>query len=145
MKLRAISINCVKNNYNKQQTFKGVWDKSSICTDFDQALNIPVVKKCYYYHPFSDETEAQIAQVMESNSHAQIIHNPSDRYEIKECKRALRTPFSKDVYEKYRTISSNVSLSEELRKVHYYVSNKFVTSGFDEKEQKTAKNPNIKP
>ena len=107
MNIRAISVNSVKNNYNKQQSFKGLWDKSSFQSDIDPALNIPCVKKCYYYHPFLDETEAQIAQVIKENSHAQIIQDPKDKYEIKECKRALGLPFSQDQYEKYRSSCSS--------------------------------------
>ena len=144
MNIKSISVNSVKCSPIKPQAFKGVWGKASQVSDIEPAMNIPLIKKYYYYFPFKDESEAQIAQVLKENSEAKIVHDGEDKYIIKEAKRTLRTSFTEAEYNKYRALSSSSKMDSNMKNIHSILRNKYSTSGFDDKPQESAINPNVR-
>lgn len=143
MNVKSISVNNLKCSPIKPQSFKGVWAKSSQISDIDPAMNIPFVKKTYYYHPFADETEAQIAKVIKENSFAEIVHDTEDKYIVKECKRALRTSFTAEQYFQYKNLTDKKDLVGNMKDIHSYLKNRYETSGFIDDNQISAINRNL--
>ena len=143
MNIKSISVNNIKCSPIKPQSFKGVWGKSSQVSDIEPAMNIPLIKKYYYYYPFKDESEDQINKVLQENSDAKIIHDPDDKYVIKEARRTLRTSYTEDEYNKYKALTSTSNMDARMRSIHGAVQHMFSTSGFDDTPQKPAANSKL--
>lgn len=142
MKINSISVNSIKCSPIKPQNFKGVWSRTSKTTDIEPALNIPMVKHFFYYHPFKDETEDQILKVLKDNSDARLVYDDGDKYVVKECKKAVTAPYTRDEYEAYRSLTPNSKLQGKMREIHRDMQEKYATSGFYG-SQLPATNPNV--
>ena len=144
MNIKSISYNPVKCSPIKPQSFNGLWGKFSQVSDIEPAMQIPLVNKYFYYYPFKDESEEQIAKVLKANSDAKIVNDDGeDKYIIKEAKRTIRAPFTEEEYRKYLALKPTDKLDLNMKNIHSTVKHRFITSGFEDKPQLPASNPNL--
>lgn len=131
MRITPLSHSSIKCTPIKPQKFNGLFGKPSVDNDFEPALNMPMIKHFYYYHPFADETEAQIATVLKENSDAKMVSDDDgDKYVVKECKRTVPTTFTKADYEKYKKLPPKTVATGQMAEIHNEVKTKYLTSGF---------------
>ncbi len=113
---------------NTSINFQGLWRKSTQKTDFDTVMQIKKMEETYYYHPFSDETAEQIAQVVQSHSSANIEEkNNQYCYYIKECKLCSKLPIDTKSYENYTQLKK---LSQRAKNIHRIVLGKYTNPDF---------------
>jgi len=141
-----MKIQAVNNTiYNKANTnFKGLWGKMSVTPpDFDRVMNIPKIEYSYYYYPFAKETPEEIKKNQEMVQKA-VIDESEDmpKYLIHDFKLCTTLPFDKKKYEEYKNVSAVNRLSENnlqyFFKMHNYIKDKYLTSGYEEKQVSAA-------
>lgn len=131
--MRISSINNISMN------FQGLWRESTQKTDFDKVMQIKRVEDTYYYHPFADEPQDEISQVVDKHSYADIVEKDGQSvYIIKECKVCSRLPVDSQSYENYMNTQR---LSQRAKNIHRIVQNKFINPELH--YQKSAVNPEI--
>ncbi len=126
---------------SKNQSFSGLWGKTSSMTDFDPGLSVPVTTTTYYYYPFRDEKPSEVDKVIKSKSSAQIVDYR--RYVINDCKQCMMLPFSEQDYKDYSEISSASDIKPITKIVHRNVRDKYTNSVLY--KQDSAANPIIGP
>ena len=95
----------------------------------------------YYYYPFSDELPEEIAETVDKNSDAYFDEKQGDKYIVKECKVCIPLLFKKIHFENYQNADKTTRMTQNLKKVHYSVKDKYVNNTG---EQVTAVNPEVK-
>lgn len=116
--------------------FKGLWGKTSLRTDFDAVMNIPIREYSYYYYPFNDEAKESIDKQMAETENAKIeVENGNPKYNINDFKLCMRLPFTEQIYQDYSKISNLQRLSEKklnaYKKMHDYIKTKFLTKEYN--------------
>lgn len=139
-----MNISAINQTYNMKsnqtQAFKGLWRQTTASNDRDKAMCIFKNKETTYYHPFSDETKEEIDKVVEKNSCA-YMDESIPQYIIKECRVCTTLPFTKKQFNEYYSANSNIEVTPTIRRIHAFVSDKFINSNLD--AQKSAINSNV--
>ena len=121
---------------NTIQTFKGLWSKTTIKSDFDDIMGVLKITKTTYYHPFKNETPDEIKSVIEANKNA-YIDEPADekpKYYINECKQCTKLPFDASAYKSYVEATSSTRLSPTLKMVNFYVADKYKNNKYGDEQ-----------
>ena len=123
-------------NINNTQSFKGLWAKTTIKSDFDDIMGVLKIIKTTYYHPFKDETPEAIKSIIESNKYAYIEDNEGEKpkYYINECKQCTKLPFDASAYKTYIDATTSTRLSPTLKLVNSYASNKYKNNEYGDKQ-----------
>ncbi len=120
------SINNFNNLYNgKTQSFKGLWNKTSVSNDEDPGMGVFTNRETYYYHPFRNESINQISSVVINNSDA-YVDTESKVYVIKECKVCTPLSFTKEQFEDYSNATINTEPTDMIKKTHAEVQDKYL-------------------
>ena len=123
-----MNITQVSNSFNykvnNNQTFKGLWGKSSLVNDEDPGMGIFTNRETRYYHPFADESQNEISSTITKNSDA-YINTEACTYVIKECKQCAPLSFTKTDYERYKTAHSFTTLTDSIKRIHEEVKDKY--------------------
>lgn len=139
-----MNISAINQTYNMKsnqtQAFKGLWRQTTASNDRDKAMCIFKNKETTYYHPFSDETKEEIDKVVKKNSCA-YMDESIPQYIIKECRVCTTLPFSKKQFNEYYSANSDIEVTPTIRRIHAFVSDKFINSNLD--AQKSAINSNV--
>ncbi len=145
MNINSISL---FRNYKSNQSFNGLWGKTSIKTDLDAVMNIPIHEYSYYYYPFLDESAASIKKVKDETENAAIvIENGKPKYRINDFKLCVPLPFTEKRYKDYMSHNSTGTISPEkmeiFAKMQRHIKDKYSTKDYD--MQVSALNSNIAP
>ena len=116
--------NSFNNKLNNNQSFKGLWGKSSLVSDEDPGMGVFTNRETRYYHPFADESHEEVLSTMTRNSDA-YINTEECTYVIKECKLCAPLSFTKTDYEKYKTAHSFTTLTDSIKRIHEEVKDKY--------------------
>ncbi len=125
------------NNYNhtqRQQSFNGLWSKTiSHATDINQASACPEKREVSYYHPFLDETDEQIREVVNKNSSSQIVKGDGNTrlLLIRDCRVCAPILTTQKDYDKYMALENLQDFTNKHRSTHVMVKDKFINSGFN--------------
>ncbi len=120
---------------NNNQSFKGLWAKTTIKSDFDNIMGVLKVIKTTYYHPFKDETQEEINAVIEANKNAMIDESDGKpKYIINECKQCIRLPFTKSAYDAYLEATSLTRLSPTLKLINSYAVDKYRNNEYADRQ-----------
>ena len=141
--MRIFSINSISHNmYN--QSFKGLWGKSSTNTDIDPVLCIPLTTNTYYYYPCIGESDEKIKNIEESIDEAKIVNveGGTQKYNIEDCRICARLPFTAKEYLEYSRFKPTSKLTKKIYEIHSAVRDKYTTRDLGP-EQKAALNPNV--
>ncbi len=140
MRVSSISNNIYSKSINNN--FKGLWGKTSINTDIDPVLCIPVTTRSYYYFPFSDETKEQTSRIESSIDKAEIKEvNGQTKYNIEDCRICATFPFTRADFCEYKNFNADSKLNDMMKKVHSLVQNKYVNREHD--NQRSAVNGHV--
>lgn len=133
--MKINSVNFV-NYHNKSYSFNGLWGKTSVKTDVDEVMNIPIHEYSYYYYPFADESEKSIEKMRTKIENASIVtENNKPKYYINDFKQCISLPFTEEKYLEYKTVLNPETLSDE--KIAEYtdmqkrIKTKFATYEYD--------------
>lgn len=133
-----MNISRISQAYNN--SFTGLWGKTTSYTDKDEALGIMKRKETKLYYPFANETQEEIDKVANDNTSA-VLDSPSRCYLINECKIGTRLPFTEKEFLMYKGLDEKSTITEKVRSIHLEVRNKYVDSVID--KQESAQNDNI--
>ncbi len=124
------------SNINNIQSFKGLWAKTTIKSDFDDIMGVLKIIKTTYYHPFKDETPEEIKSIIDSNKVAYIEEPEGEKpkYYINECKQCTKLPFDSSAYKSYLEATSSTRLSRTLKMVNYYATDKYKNNEYGDKQ-----------
>lgn len=121
-------------NYNqKQQNFNGLWSKTvSHAPDYDPVIGTTKKVEISYYHPFLDETDLEITDVVNKNCSSRIVKGDDSRRQllIRECKVCAPVLTTKDKYNQYLNLNNLADFTDDHRTTHVSVKDKFTNSGF---------------
>ena len=146
--MKISTINNVFNN-QKYTNFNGLWGKTSLCSDFNKGINIPIITTTYYYFPYKNETEEKVQSIIRKNISAGTIRiNGQDQLIDKKCKKGVTLPFTEEEYNTYRNLSEDdfkdttpkSYINQWAKFVHDWVSDKYTNK---DGQQITAKNETI--
>ncbi len=127
---------------NTSINFQGLWRKSSQKTDFDKVMQIIRTEETYYYHPFSNETQEDIRNVVATNSSADIDEKSGNpKYIIHDCKVCSTLPIEEKDFIQYSQSSQTTRLNKLIKRVHKIVQGKYVNP--DLNNQQSAVNEEI--
>ncbi len=141
--MKIFSINNIYNSV-RNQSFKGLWGKSSTNTDFNPLLCLPTNRKTYYYYPCIGESPERVRNIKESIDKAGIEReNDKDQeYNIEECKICATLPFTTKEYLEYSKFKPTSKLTKKIYEIHSAVRDKYKNKDLDS-EQISAQNPNV--
>lgn len=132
-----MNITQVSNSFNyktnNNQSFKGLWGKTSHVIDEDKGMGAFINKETRYYHPFSNESRDEISSTITSNSSA-YINSQDCTYVIKECKVCSPLNFTKEEYEEYKNANKSTTLTDRIKQIHVAVKDKFKNCQLDEQD-----------
>lgn len=114
-------------NQNNTQSFKGLWRRTSLINDKEPAMCIFKKQETYYYHPFADETDEDIKNVVAKNSKA-YIDMKKKQYVVNECKVCSTLSFTKSDFEEYKNAGYTSPITEKLKRVHLASRNLFINN-----------------
>lgn len=137
--MRITALNQTHNlKQNNVQSFKGLWGRTTVTNDQEPAMCIFKNLETTYYYPFSDETEDDIAEVISHNTYA-FIDETIPQYKVKECKVCTSLPFTQSTYEKYAASGQYTPITENLRKIHTFVHDKYITNELNQQQSASNK------
>ena len=129
MRVSSISNKLYSKSINNG--FKGLWGKSSVTTDIDPVLCIPVTTRSYYYYPFSDESKEQTKKIKEAIDKAEIKEiNGQTKYNIEDCRICATFPFTRTDFQAYKHFTEDSKLTDIMKKVHSLVQDKYTNREF---------------
>ncbi len=142
MKISAKNpISNLNTNKMKQESFKGLWGKTTVTSDIDSGLGVNVVTETYYYYPFQDETVEQVKEIVRQNTSDYVDEKSRpNRYLIHECKVGMILPFQSVHFKNYQQARDVNNVYTNLKKVHFSVKDKYLNNTG---EQISAYNENI--
>ncbi len=142
MNIRSLNIGLNNSiGSNKNQSFNGLWGGTTRLVDKDPVLGVNTDYETYYYYPYLDEPLSEIDNVIKNNTAAYIDAENGSRYVVKECKVCTTLPFKAVHFDIYRHADSSTRLTQNLKKVHFSVQDKYINN---QGEQKSAVNDVIK-
>ena len=133
-----MNISRISQAYNN--SFKGLWGKTTSYTDRDEAMGIMKRRETKLYYPFANETQVEIDNIANQNTSA-VLDSPSRCYLINECKIGTRLPFTEEEFLMYKGHDGKSYLSEKIKSIHSEARTKYINSAID--KQESAQNDNI--
>ena len=122
-------VSAFNNIYKScEQNFTGLWGKTTKPTpDISPVYFVPVATTNYYYYPFSDEKENDINELEKKIDRAEITGSgESQKIESDDCRVLSALPFNQSQFEAYQKINENDELTNDLRKIHIFVQDKYL-------------------
>ncbi len=142
-----MQISAVNSNIFSQQnkSFKGLWEQTTKSSIDDEGMGILVEKITSYYHPFCDESENDILNVIAANDIA-YIDDKNDKepvYKIFECKRCSTLPFKEASYNNtYLAYDDTKRITKKIKLVHRIAENLYKNNKYG-KQQISAANEEV--
>ena len=128
MKISSVSSYSVSLHNSKSRNFKGLWGKSSQACYLDPLMCIPKDIGERYYYPFVDEDPEEVKAIIEARKYAKVVGGTSGV--IHDCRLCKRLPFNQQQYEAYMKIPKEKSNSDIVKKIHFYVRDKYIDDTF---------------